>query len=139
MVRFNEDGRLNGTYAGDDRYFESFALEGDKLTIYTKILQWEGKGEPDIPGVPRAVNKRLQELATHNTAEWGSHVWELYDVYYLLSSAGLRANIDEARVGELCRSETRKWWVVILYLTTERSTPGASWSKQPNTQMPKLA
>ena len=137
MVRFNENGRLNGTYAGDDRYFESFALEGDKLTIYTKILQWEGKGEPDIPGVPRAVNKRLHELATHNTAEWESHVWEMYDLLYLLHSAGLRADIDESRAGELCRSETRKWWVVVLYLKPERRTPWASLPKQPNTQMPK--
>ena len=133
MQRFNEDGRLNGTYAGDDRYFESFELAGDKLIIYTKILQWEGKGEPDIPGVPRAVNRKLYELATHNTAKWASYEWELYDVYYLLSSAGLRADIDESRAGELCRSETRKWWVVVLYLKPERTTTWANWPKQSTT------
>ena len=139
MQRYNEDGRLDGTYPGDDLYFESFALEGDKLIIYTKILQWEGKNEPDISGVPRAVNKRLHELSTHNTAGWTRELWELYDVYYLLSSAGLRADIDKGRPGELCRSETRKWWVVVLYLKPERTTPWASWPKQPNTQMPKQA
>ena len=139
MAQFNEDGRLNGNYQGGDMYFESFALEGDKLTIYTKILQWEGKGQPDVPGVPRAVNKRLHELATHNTKEWEREVWEMYDVLYLLSSAGIRAYIDEARAGELCRSETTKWWVVVLYLKPERTTPWANWPKQPNTQMPKRA
>jgi hypothetical protein len=131
MVQFNEDGKLNGTYPGDARYFESFVLEADKLTIYTKILQWEGKDEPNIPGVPRAVNKRLHELAIHHTDDWPAHVWEMYDVYYLLSSAGLRAGIDMSRVGELCRSETRKWWEVILYLTPEKRTPWADWPKQP--------
>ena len=139
MLRYNQDGQLDGTYPGDDLYFESFALEGDKLIIYTKILQWEGKDEPGIAGVPRAVNQRLQELATHNTAGWTRELWEMYDVYYLLSSAGLRADIDKERPGELCRSETRKWWVVVLYLKPERTTPWANWPKQTNAPMPKQA